>query len=424
MRTAKKHFKTGTHSLFCALVFWMIRCSEELTRTDESTHATENTKSTGDLVSTTMMATFSTEGCESSEMNDKERICGHVAGRNFCYAMIRSEPIDGMARIAEVFDIDFDGRDEVVIQQNSPDKTWVLRGEEAPCEGLRIVEGSVLTTRPVLSVTAFDLNHNGTVDFLVRALDGDIGMRTLLFVGDGYGFVENPVAAINFGTAETIADVNGDGHDDVIGRAGGVQIFMGNSMGLFVEAPISPIDLKGEITMRPGVVDFNSDGMLDIIAQRAVYVDGFETVQEGVVLFGDSEYKFTDRMVFGLSAASYPVDVVIADFDRDSNPDIAVSGGVYYGDGVGGIAVSEQVDLSFNISGVDLDNDGLLDLSSSFDFFINQNGYFESGLEGLELPPDNRPVNFNGDDLPDFVAVDSGKGSTKDEIILYIGVAP
>ncbi len=93
-----------------------------------------------------------------------------------------------------------------------------------------------------------------------------------VLVGDGKGgFTETTGSPFDLGHAAwhlAIADVNGDGKDDVAAAAGdGVRVLLGDGRGGFQPAPGSPF-ATGEGTWQLAVGDVNGDGKPDVVTSN------------------------------------------------------------------------------------------------------------------------------------------------------------
>ena len=120
-----------------------------------------------------------------------------------------------------------------------------------------------------------------------------------------------------------VADVNGDGHLDVVSAdfTGGVDVLLGTGTGTF--APAIVYD-AGQSPVAVAVADVNGDGRPDIVAAD----ENGDTVS---VLLGSAGGGFAPAVSY--AAGSYPYSVTVADLNGDGPPDLVV------GDSAGGIDV-------------------------------------------------------------------------------------
>jgi len=274
-----------------------------------------------------------------------------------------------------VADVNEDGRDDIVMTsypaglfdppppQNSV-LTFLSRGDGSFDAG------------PSISLSEFgylpfpvDLDGDGFVDLALNTLhyDGSTGTvgPFLTFFGHGDGtFEPGPVNLTSISFDIKVADVNGDGHTDILtvddseltvllgngdrtyapvaGRAsagsdgrkivtgdwegdglldvalvsnygGAVFTFAGNGDGTFGPQPIASLSdalLEGVATG-----DFNGDGRLDIVAGRVV-------ADDVAVLLGNGDGTFGAAVLYPVGVS--PLAVSVADFNRDGRPDLAV----------------------------------------------------------------------------------------------------
>jgi|GEM_PF-1695925 len=120
------------------------------------------------------------------------------------------------------------------------------------------------------AVAVGDLNGDGNADIVVASADGSVS--EFLGNGDGHFAAPTTVLAANVSQSAvgvTIADVNGDGHADILltNQASGstsygqIQVLEGNGNGTFT-APYSFVEATASVG--PAVIgDFNNDGRLD-----------------------------------------------------------------------------------------------------------------------------------------------------------------
>jgi hypothetical protein len=217
-----------------------------------------------------------------------------------------------------------------------------------------------------------DINGDGIPDIVAASHFG--GVQTLL--GDGKGrFTEKIIRRKDGYTGVQLADVNQDGHPDLIligYKKAGIEVYFGDGAGNWAphttlpEIPPGPT-LPGRAV---AVADLNHDGHQDIVAafQRwGVYV-----------YYGDGHGGFTGGAVdFPSSDREFP-SLALGDVNGDGNLDIVLNGthsvgdelngpDVYLGDGHGGWRPSTAglKVLRFASAGIalgDLNRDGNLDI--------------------------------------------------------------
>jgi len=173
-------------------------------------------------------------------------------------------------------------------------KPAVLIGGEGDQKGLQVWQQDVETgnwklhSTPVEGgiyhdVKLVDLNHDGWSDIVAARSDNEMDGGIYVFLNDGRGGwhgVMGPMVSGLF-TGLAIADINGDGHPDIVSsrrrgvgafsegsghshwqQAGGVQIWYGDGSGRWEPEVLSTESDAESVT----VADVNGDGHLDIAA--------------------------------------------------------------------------------------------------------------------------------------------------------------
>jgi FG-GAP-like repeat len=175
-----------------------------------------------------------------------------------------------------------------------------------------------------------------------------------LFLGNGDGTFRVSTSSLAANSACTLADVNGDGKLDLVG--GKVQL--GNGDGTF-QAPI-PVPGTG---FCPAIADFNGDGKLDlaILAKNGVSL-----------LFGNGNGTFqapvTNQLGIDMSNVGSAGDLMAADFNGDSKPDLFVKNGtILLNSGSGKFSYAGAA--SYPLGGFlgDFNSDGRTDVVSVFE---------------------------------------------------------
>ncbi len=207
---------------------------------------------------------------------------------------------------------------------------------------------------PANKIIAADFNNDGKLDLATSASN-----TTQIRLGNGAGNFGAPSCGIISSTGLTAGDVNADGKIDLVLTnvlSGQIQIHFGDGAGCLGTSTSIDVLNAG----RPGFValaDLNKDGKLDIVAGATV-------------VLGNGNGTFGPPFQYGMGSLGHDpgANTVIADFDGDSNLDIASAStgtaGILFGDGAGGFrfAVGAAERGAFGLGRADLNNDGKTDL--------------------------------------------------------------
>jgi hypothetical protein len=230
-----------------------------------------------------------------------------------------------------------------------------------------------------IGIATGDFNRDGNLDLAVE--DTFLG-ETDILLGKGDGtFVLN--ATYPMGESVSVADLNGDGKPDLAITALAptgldVAILLGNGDGTFQSAVQYGVGGFGATSASEGalldliIADFNGDGKPDLaLANVAPSGPGSVSVLLG---FGDGTF------VGGTNYASQGTAsrVISADFNGDGKPDLATETafstgstpiGVYLGNGDGTFQPEVNTNLSQPAGGIaagDFNGDGKADLATVF----------------------------------------------------------
>ena len=189
--------------------------------------------------------------------------------------------------------------------------------------------------RPAVTVILADLNHDGRLDVAAEGAD------VWAMLGSGDGTFGTPVSVPSFcrGLASAAGDVNGDGWPDLATLVceGPVPIehaslldptlLFGNGDGTFTPGPHGTPSTSDSPASNVTLADLNGDGLADLIWHGATKLQRGLYVQHASPGGGLSE----PRRYWGAGG-----DIVAADLNHDSKPDLVVGRNVLLNDGSGG----------------------------------------------------------------------------------------
>ncbi len=265
------------------------------------------------------------------------------------------------AQPVDVFleDVNGDGHPDIVIS-NSDGTISILLNKGTGTFGTASVISSVAALSPHLSSLAFaDFNGDGKLDIAAAPyFPGNYSGNVYILLGNGDGTFK-PVITVAATESDTntlaAGDFNKDGMPDLLVTLEGAYcpglygsaayIFLkGNGDGTFT--PGSSVCIGGDYPQYPVTADFNGDGKLDAFIPM-LESDGKNpygpAVLEGngdgtFTRLGESEYQWLngyEQDVFkgGFYVGATSRGAVVADFNGDGTPDIAVLNTDNYGIG-------------------------------------------------------------------------------------------
>lgn len=177
-----------------------------------------------------------------------------------------------------------------------------------------------------------DFNGDGIPDLAIANRNNNSSSVTILLGnGDGTFRQSSVMATLDFPTAVTVGDFNGDGIPDVAWTISNAEatpsvvVAIGNGDGTF-GAPNRMI-VGGTVLTRITTADINGDGLLDIVAIGVGFTGGDST--DVVILPGNGDGTFQAQKA--IPAGAGLASGVVADLDGDGKPDVAVGEGDIFG---------------------------------------------------------------------------------------------
>lgn len=212
--------------------------------------------------------------------------------------------------------------------------------------------------------TEGDFNEDGITDIAAILWDNrdEVINGVHINLGNADGTFQNPqfaaVGSIEL-TEFSVSDFNGDGHQDLLTRGGGLMyVSLGAGDGSFGTSLNFPINSQFK---SHAVGDFNNDGKQDIILRYGLTL---------TCLIGNGDGTFTE--VTSSHSISFPKEIKVGDFNKDGNLDfiaLETLGGIQFHRGQGnGLFIHNSVnDIDIDGSSAfytmgDFNNDAISDI--------------------------------------------------------------
>src|SRR5690242_15718737 len=175
-------------------------------------------------------------------------------------------------------------------------------------------------------VAVGDFNGDGKLDY-ITANNGNNTTTLGIALGNGDGTFKTPsTIAIPCGALYVATgDFNGDGKTDLAVASAdcspgtnGVEMFLGNGDGTFTAKGTLTSPLSNPFSV--GVADFNGDGKPDLAV-----VDRGSSTDAVFFYSGNGDGTFQAPISVSLGGLAASNQIVVADFNKDGHPDVAVS---------------------------------------------------------------------------------------------------
>ena len=269
-----------------------------------------------------------------------------------------------------VGDFNNDGRLDLVSSNYNNNNLSVFAGDGAG-NLTRVSHNFPSTGSQPLSVAAGDFNGDGKLDLAVANF-GSNSVSVLLGDGAGNFSLASSPATGAFPVSLAVGDFNGDGKLDLavanqcgsddlcITSQGTVSILLGDGAGNFslTSSPATGNDPSSVV-----VADFNGDGKPDLAVAN---------LQDSTVsiLLGDGSGNFT--LASSPETGAYPISLAVGDLNGDGKPDLAVANeagdsvSILLGDGAGNFTLALSPPAGHYPTSLalgDFDGDGKLDVA-------------------------------------------------------------
>ncbi|HKV80763.1 MAG TPA: FG-GAP-like repeat-containing protein [Candidatus Sulfotelmatobacter sp.] len=229
-------------------------------------------------------------------------------------------------RSVAIADVNGDGRPDVLVSNFESGTTGVLLGNG---DGTFL---PVVTLSGAGAMAVVDVNRDGKADLLLAS-----GGNVAVLLGNGDGTFHSGVTYDSGGQGEgersiTVADVNGDGHPDLVvsheslvaPQEDLIGVLLGNGDGTFQKAV--SYGSGGWRAWSVAVADVNADGKLDLVVANFCSPSG--CVGDGVVgvLLGNGDGTFRTAVTYD-PGGILTTSIAVGDVNGDGKPDLLVANG-------------------------------------------------------------------------------------------------
>lgn len=321
-----------------------------------------------------------------------------------------SYPLGAIPGAAVTADFNGDGRPDLAAANSGDGTVSVLLGNgDGSFQAARNSPGGDSL------MVAGDFNGDGISDLVAG---GSTPFSVLLAAGDGT--FSPPVPVAGGGRAVAAGDLNADGRADLVfsgyqainagegwDAVGFIQVLLGNGDGTFAD-PWTDWNV-GTDPASLALADLNGDGHVDVVTGEGMYV-----------LLGNGDGTLRATGYWSNSAAP---TVAVADFNGDGKPDVATNDGgtltVVSGNGDGTFQPARTfLSGGSGLAIADYNGDGHPDLATTADQVNivrgNGDGTFTPPLRFATNGSPGGPVaaDFNGDGFPDLAVMTSDQVSS------------
>ncbi|CAF1562361.1 unnamed protein product [Rotaria sp. Silwood1] len=289
-----------------------------------------------------------------------------------------------------IYDFNNDGTLDLAIDNFNDNYILILNGDN---NGIFVEGGKYATgigSSPQYQCLA-DLNNDNRMDIIIANLGSDCA--GVLLGQDNGTFANIATYSTGIGSGPwfvAVGDLNNDNHPDIVSanyNSNNIGVLIGFGNGSFADVVLYSTGTSSN-PISVAIGDVNNDNQLDIVA--SLYIAG-----SIAVFLGNGTGNFGMFATYSTGKLSSPFVVVLADFNRDNNLDIAVANqntgnvGVFLGIGDG--TFMKQVTFStglgtlpYVITLTDFNHDTYIDIAVTNTgsnevviFFGNGNGHFE-----------------------------------------------
>lgn len=311
-------------------------------------------------------------------------------------------------------DVNGDGKIDFVVSDSKSSNVSIVKNNGS----LSFTTTSAAAGGASLSVTIGDFDRDGKPDLALAS--GKAGVAVLKGAGDGTFDKAKNFPTNSSAVSVAVGGVNGDGKADIAAATSSATVLLNNGIctvncGSFsgINSRFSQISTGVPIAVATG--DFNHDGHPDF----AVGANGTTAVQV-ILQSTDGSQSLGTPVPYATTGTSSVQSIVVGDFNRDGNLDIAGSDGDGHvsiltgkADGTFNAATSAATTVSLLFAAADLNGDGILDLvgntlGSGMSILLGVgNGTFSSPSTINDPAQDVTVADFDRDGILDLATTNS-----------------